>query len=340
MGILSWWGNRGHDPGGHWSKEQIAETVERVVQTTNPRLRFVSSYKKRLAPAVTESLNYARDIVAGFPAPHETSETGWNSDPCMRAFFATTDEIKKSFSRSQELRAYFNQNPGAQKAYALLSMAMTERRTLGMELEGEIIRRDVPQTTMSFGDYRIRFCMPTEPDLREEIQRRIVDQLALEGLAHVVEERTSREKLEQVRALLKMRLRLLEKQGMGMRTALGDAAAVTDQGEVIRLQAQLEENTQKLDDAGIGSEILARELECIRAVLAEPAQNFQISNQRLRLDRMNIMLAENNPQKGEEIEFTVGQTFGTTPQKRAFAFVCFARTDLLAGGIRYNEALT
>jgi hypothetical protein len=335
MGLLNWWSKRGHDPGGQWSKEQIAETVERVVQTTNPRLRFLGRYKKRLAPAVTASLNYAREIVASIPAPHEASAAGWNADPCVRAFFATSDDIKQVFSRAPEVRAYFTQNPAAERAFALISMAMVERKILGMALEGDVMRRDVPQTTMSFGDYRVRFCMPTESDLKQEIERRIVDQLALEGLARMTDDRSLRERLEKERALLNVRLRLLERQGVGM-----GGAGSADQSEITRLEAQLEENTRKLDDTGSGADVLDCELERLCEVLADPAQHFQISNRRLRLDRMNVILAENSLQPGEEIEFTVGQTFGSQPQKRAFAFVCFARTDLPAGRIRYNEALT
>ncbi|MGH8119759.1 MAG: hypothetical protein ACRESK_04000 [Gammaproteobacteria bacterium] len=333
MGILDWWNKRGQVAGGQQSREQIAETVERVVQNTNPRLRFAGRYKKRLAPAVTQSINYAREIVAAIPAPHEASAAGWNSDHCMRAFFATADDIKQIFSRAPELRAYFDQNPASEKSFALLSMEMIERKILGMALEGDIMRRDVAQTTMSFGDYRVRFCQPTETDLREELQRRIVDQLALEGLARMANDRSHRDKLEKERALLKVRLRLLERQGVGM-----GGAAIADPAEVVRLQMQLAENTQNLDEAGSAPEILERELERIRDVLAEPARNFHISNQRLRLDRMNVILEDNNPQKGEEIEFTVGQTSGSKPQKRAFALVYFARNDLLPDRPRFKEA--
>jgi hypothetical protein len=334
MNILGWWNRRGSNNHDQQDGKLVKELVDQVVQITNPRLRYVPRYESRLTPAVITALDYARGIVDAMPASRAASAEGWTSDPCVHAFFASADDIKQAFSRSDELRAYFNRNPGSAEVYALLSMEMTEKKILGMALEGEIIRRDIPQTTISFGDYRIRFCKPTEPDLRQEIRQRIVDQLALEGLAYVAEDRTSREQFEKERALLKVRLRLLERQGAGMKSALG-GTDLASQSELTRLQAQIAENSQNLANAGVGAEILERELERIREVLAQPGQNFPISAKRLCLDRMNVVLEDNNPQ-GTMIEFTVGQTIGSRPQKRAFALTSFLRQDLLPGGIRYD----
>jgi len=347
MGILDWWRSRDHSADDPQDKELIARAVEHVVQTTNPRLRFVPRYDERLSPAVASSLKYARSVIAMMPTPHEASRAGWNSDPCMRAFFATSDDVIRSIGRAPNLHTFFDQNPAAREAYAVLNMKMIERKTLGTALEGDVIHRDVAQTTVSFEDHRIGVCGPSEPDLKQAIGRRIMEQLSLEGLARVADDRESREQLEEERALLKVRLQLQQREGMGMGSALGDTDA-TEQTEISRLEAELADNAKKLDKAGVGTEILDHELERVCEVLAEPTQYFFISKKRLRLDRMNVVQQENSPQAGEEIEFFIGQfTAGrliseiTTvgkPRTRAFALVRFSRTDLQTGGLRFDEA--
>ena len=165
--------------------------------------------------------------MAAVPPVREASRAAWAADPYLQAFFATADDIPLAFSRAPDLRAYFEQNPGLPEAFAVLGMEMAERKVLGMALEGEIVRRDVEQTTVRFGDYRVRICGRSEDDLKAEIERRLVDQLALEGLARIVADQSRRKELEQARALLKSRLQMLERKGAGMRGALGGEAVGT-----------------------------------------------------------------------------------------------------------------
>ena len=84
----------------------------------------------------------------------------------------------------------------------------------------------------------LRCLRRTKSDLRQELEWRIVDQLGLEGLAQVAADQSRRDMLEEERALLMTRLRLLERQGTGMRAAFGGDTAV-DPLELTRLQAQL-----------------------------------------------------------------------------------------------------
>jgi len=337
MGILEWWRGRDGSAANAQDKQRTVEAIERVVQTTNPKLRFARRYRERLAPAVGTSLAYARNLVASVPAAREASAAAWSNDPYMRAFFATADDLVRAFSRAPDLRAYFDQNPGASEAYAVLGMEMTERKVLGMALAGDTVRRDVAQTSVSFGDYRVRICGRTEPDLRAEIERRLVDQLALEGLAHIVADQSRRTELEQERALFKSRLQMLERKGAGMSAALGGEAV--GQEELARLQSQIEENTRNLGDLGGSAQMLDHELENICAVLADPAQHLYVSSRRLRLDRMNIVIEDGTAQTSTDFEFLVARLPGTVPaQMRAFTLVRFPRAELLPAQRLFDDA--
>ena len=337
MSILNWWRGRSGSASDALDGQRVDEAVERVVQTTNPKLRFATRYHSRLAPAVRTALAYVSEVVAAVPPVREASRAAWASDPYLQAFFATADDIPLAFSRAPDLRAYFEQNPGVPEAFALLGMEMTERKVLGMAVEGDILRRDVEQTTVRFGDYRVRICGRSEPDLKAEIERRLVDQLALEGLARIVADQSRRTELEQARALLKSRLQMLERRGAGMRGALGGETAGKD--ELARLQSQIEENTRNLGDLGGGAQMFDFELEHISKVLAEPAQHFYVSKRKLRIDRMNVVVEDGGAQPSTELEFPVARVPGTVPaEMRAFALMRFPRTELLPAARLFADA--
>jgi hypothetical protein len=337
MSLFDWWRGRGGSAANAQDRQRIDEAVERVVQTTNPKLRFARRYRERLAPAVEASLIYARDLVAQVPPAREASVAAWSGDLYLRAFFATADDLARAFSRAVDLRAYFDQNPQMPEAYATLGMEMTERKILGTAMEGDSIRRDVAQTSVSFGDYKVGIWGRTESDLRAAIERRILDQLALEGLERIAADQSRRAALEQESALLKSRLQLLARQGAGMGAALGNEA--TAQADPAGLQSQLDENTRNLGSLGGGAALLDHELEHIRSVLAQPEQHFYVSSRRLRLDPMNIVIEDSGAQTGTELQFLQARIPGTTPpQLRAFMLVRFPRADLLPAARLFADA--
>jgi len=336
MGLRAWWKRIAGGSADAGDAEGVEDAVERVVQVANPRLRLVRRYRARLAPAVAVSLAHVRSQIAAIPAAREASAASWAADPYMHAFFATAGDLARAFGRAPELRAHFERNPDTREACAILSMAMTERRILGMGLDGTTVRSDVAQTSVSFGDYRIRLCGRTEMELKAEIERRLLEQLALAGLARAAEDQARRTELEQERALLKTRLRLLERQGVGMRATVGveEGAGPAEQAH---LASQLDENARELEGLGGGAQLLDSELERLRQVLAEPAQHLYVTTKALRLNRMNIV-AENAMQDGVPFEFHVARIPGDPPQDRAFALVRFARADLLPADQVVEEA--
>jgi hypothetical protein len=335
MGFLNRLG-RTDNPATAQDRQRVGETVERVMQL-HPQLRLARQYEKRLAPAVAASLAYMRGLVDAVPAPREASSAAWAGDPYIHAYFVAPDDVAPVISRSADLRAYFDRNGDVQQAYAVLGMELTERHILGVAQEGETLRRDVPQTTVSFSDHQVRMCGRTDAELRSEIVQRLLDQLALEGLARTAADKSRRDELERERALLKTRLQLLERQGTGIRAVLG-SDATADPGELARLKAEVEENERHLADLGLRAEALDRALDHVRAVFAEPERHLYVSTRRVRLDRMNVVLDENSTQAGDDFAFQVARLPTTPPRVRAFSLVRFARADLLPMKSMFDRA--
>jgi hypothetical protein len=316
--------------------QRVDDTVERVMKL-HPHLRLARRCKARLAPAVATSLKYMGELVASLPPAREASAAAWARDPYIHAFFVAPDDVPRVISRSADLRARFERSGDLPEAFAVLGMEMTERHTLGVGLEGGALRRDVPQTTVSFSDHQVRLCGRSDADLRTEIVDRLLDQLALEGLARIADDESRRDMLERERGLLGTRLQLLERQGAGIRAMIGSDAA-PESAELARLQEQLGENERNLAGLGLRENALDRELDHVRGVFAEPAQHLYVTTKRLRLDRMNVVVEGGSDQEGEQFEFHIARIPTTPPRMRAFSVIRFARADLLPAKSMLDEA--
>ena len=313
---------------------RVDEMVGRAI-AMNPRLQLAQRSRERLVKAVSVSTTYIDDLVGALPAPHDANATAWSADPLIRAIFATPDDLVKAFSRSEELRAYFEQNPGLMEAYATLGMAMTERHVLGVALEGDMVRHDVAQTTLCFTDHRVRICGRTDAELLQEIERRLIDQLALEELVRLAADR--RELITKGQELLEARVALLEREGVGMRAVVGGSPDV-DPEELGALQVQIEENARNLAALSVPTEVLELELERVCDVFSNPADHIYIERRCLRLDLMNVLTKEDT-QASREIEFPLARIPGDPPRMRTFALVRFPRAELLPAGLNIDAAM-
>ncbi|WP_429202966.1 hypothetical protein [Massilia sp. UYP11] len=333
-------------------REGVDAAIERVL-ALHPQLGLARRSRTRLAPAVATSFAYVRALVDAVPAAREASAAAWDGDPYIHAWFAGPDEVASRISRSAELRAFFADHGDAPEAYAVLGMDMAERHVLGARMEGETMRRDVPQTTVSFNDHQVRMCAGDEAQLRMDIVRRLLDELALAGLARGAADKSRRAALERERALLKVRLQLLERQGKGIRAVIGGDVA-SDPGELARLEEQVEENARELSGLGLREDALERELEQVRAVFVQPGRHLSVSTRRLALDRMNVVIEPGGagrdaapdgrpgmpagPPAGADLELRIARLPTLPPRVRAFSLVRFARTSLLPEKSVFEEA--
>jgi hypothetical protein len=312
---------------------RTSEAVARVL-SMNPGLKYARHYEAKLTHAVALSLRYADDLVASLPPPHDANADAWSRDPAIRAFFATRDDLAQAFSRSEILRAYFEQQANLTEAYAVLGMAMTERHTLGVTMEGDSVRHDVPQTTLCFSDHRISICSNSDASLRAEIARRMIDQLALEGLAGLATRQ--RDLARQSRALIEERVGLLERQGTGLRAVVG-APLSTDLTELDRLQEQIDEHARTLATLRVPGTQAELELECVCNVFSKPSDHLYVQSKRVRLDMMNV-IQPGAGEKDREIEFHFARIPGNPAIVRAFVLVRFPRRELLPGGLHIDAA--
>lgn len=317
-------------------RERIHDAIGRLL-AISPQLRLARRHEPRLSEALRSALPYLDRLLATVPPAREASAAAWGRDPYIHAFFASSGEVAPDLSRSPDLRAFFERFPGAAEVYGVLGMALTEKQVLGAALHGETMRSDVMRLTVSFGDHRVPMVGRNEADLREEVVRRLVDQLGLEGLTRFASDQSRREVLEQERALLRTRLAILESQGVGVRGAFGDQPAAGTE-ELARLREAMHANERAMEELGVRSEALDRQLGHMCDVLSDPGPHLYVESRSFRLNRMNVVVAPDSGEAAEDLTFQVARVPTDPPRLRAFAVVRFPRAALLEADTIFERA--
>jgi len=76
-------------------KALIERAIERVVDGTDPRLRGLGNYRKRLHTAVEKAVVHVSDMVDALPEPVEISRRTYSTDPRLRSFFCSASHLQE-----------------------------------------------------------------------------------------------------------------------------------------------------------------------------------------------------------------------------------------------------
>src|SRR5512139_1736345 len=127
----------GGDAGsGHYPEELVRAATERAVDGTDPWLRGLTAYQRKLRPAIVHAIDHVVSMVDNNLAPPiELSHEGYSQDPQLRLFFISTEQMHDILRRDPTLAAFRQETGRAQQpVWALLTMECELRRTFGAEL--------------------------------------------------------------------------------------------------------------------------------------------------------------------------------------------------------------
>lgn len=272
----------GEEP-GRYPDSLVDAAVERAVDGTDSRLRTLPGYRKTLRAPVIHAIDHVVTIIDSLPTPLPIDRSAYASDPRLTTLFASFDRVLDVLVHAEAL-GEFLALPGNRQGQvtALLLAEPVEKQVLGIERDGEMLRRDVAQTSVSFSGHRVVDFALSEEETRRQLKRRAFDHLLSLALMRIAETESERASLGSQRALLLRKLKAL--QGGGWSFGEGqepppDAAA---------LQAELDAAEQQLAALGTDDRTLHAHLEITATLLAEAEQHFWATPLELRLDRMNI----------------------------------------------------
>jgi hypothetical protein len=327
MGILDWFKDRpDQDDTEPLNNEMLDWAVDKAVSLVNPRLKLLPDYRRRLQAPVATSIDFLRAQTSLLPAVHSLSASEWASNPALRAFFVAPSDIPTLLGSSENLRTLFDNSPELDTAYLILGMDFKEQQSFGLSLHGEMLQRDAAQTSAIFSDHRARLCAQDEIRLRRVVGIAIFEYLVAHALSEIGEERSERRELQENRALIRARLRLLEQHGPGLGSLFGAEPAA--HGEQARLTAELLENERQLEAIGGNESLLENEFESLQAILRAPQRYLHFEPQRLRLNTMNLIVDGHSTERVADVDFAIAELSGTPPMRRAFVLGRVGRSEL------------
>jgi len=311
----------------------LRRAIEQVVDGVDPRLHAVPGYARKLAPAVERTIAYFIECGQWLSAPVEFSAHSWAGDPLVRTLFATAAELQRFFSDDPGVRAYFHDHPLADEVYIGLGVTRHERHAFGVAMRGEVIQREVPQTVISFSDYRLFGACDNEQQLRENIEQHGFGFLIGEALERIVEVQSSAPGHEHEKQLLDLRLRGLMQKRSALDSLYNESNAGLDD-EIAMLRTGLMREREALAPLSVKTTMLDDYIAGINAVLADPERYVKRETVRLRINRMNIKV-ESPDEPADELTFSEVTIGGRPP--RAVFLTRFPRSDLLVARSGLDE---
>jgi hypothetical protein len=274
---------RGGEQQGHYPESLIESAIERTVDGVDPRVRALFGYKKSLRPSVIHAIDHVVALVDGIPAPLPAGRSDYNADPRLKALFASADRMQEVFGNDAALNE-FRDGSGrdAERVVALLLAERVEKNVLGMELAGDMLRRDVAQVSVSFRNHRLIEVTGNEADTRRQLERRAFDHLLTLALARMADAQGERADLARQRDLLRHKLSVLKRGGWSFDAAEGKPP------EHQVLIAELQEIETALSKLGADSSALQARLHIVADLLSQAEQQLWAEEFVIHLDNMNI----------------------------------------------------
>lgn len=281
----------GGESRGRYPESLIELAIERAVDGTDSRLRLLPGYRKRLREPVIAAIDHVVALVDAIHEPLPAGARDHGNEPRLAALFASAADMLATFGRDEALTNFLasSEGRGVECVTALLLAERRERKTLGMDLVGDQVRRDVQQVAVSFTAHRLLDPTASETETRYLLKRRAFDHLLTLALTRLAEVREERGDLTRQRDLLRRKLNALEHGGWSF------AAADADHPDAAALEAELDRITAQLDELGVDQSVLDAHLDIVVELLDDAPRQLWAEPIVLVLDAMNIQRDAGDP---------------------------------------------
>jgi len=308
--------------------KELDEAIEHVVDGIDPRLRLVPGYRGKLLPSLQKALTHIDETVDRIHGPLTLNRKAYFDEPEVKALFASPDELDNILRESSDISSFLHKahQTSAQETWALLCVSKEEKNILGMQLSGNAIRRDVPQTTINFYDHKLMAPADNEDAVRSGMKKCIFDGLITYALQHILGLKSQRRELEDQRRILHARLRARQTMGNGLTSLL--ATAQNTAQPIKEIESDIHETENRLRQLPASENVLGTYLEEIRQILNQPEAFIQMATGCFRLNNMCVKVDADSTDTADTVcfsELEIAQVL-----KRVVAIVHFSR-DLRTG---------
>jgi hypothetical protein len=294
-----------------------------VVDATDPRLRGFGDYRKRLYAGTERSLAHVQALVDSLPEPVEMTGRTFGSDPRLRAFFSSPERLRELIAHAPSVVDLLaKRGPRPENIFGLLAPRMKEREVLGMDLQGDQVRRDVLQRVLDFSDHRFIGAAGSEVEARDELKKRAFDFLAELALQHILDMKERRSGLERQQRLLQRKLDAMQAGNWGLEPMLAeDGDRHSDYGT---LEQQVEEVEAELLKLPSSTTSLEAHFGCIDTVLGQPAEALSLHAVELNVDVRSNRVKDPAPGSPDLLRLTEMRSSNGRARIVLFGYLPFA----------------
>lgn len=272
---------------GHNSKRDTPEllsAIERAITGVEPLLKQVSGYPENYRKPIAAALEYAHTLAASVPGPVTVDRESYAKDAFVHIIFPDIDSVTEAICSSLALQDYLRDSPSVNELYALMGMRRFEKSTVGMELTGQTIQRDVVQKVVYFTSHTLESPAPSEQQARDLVAASFFDSLVTKVKKRVEERKQEIQSQQLKKDMLMARLHTANELD---RSAL--------QEELGRMLNSLQ--------AVAGSLELNSYVNDFEAVLLNPEQYLHMDQKTIIMDSMGIRRDGDDAGRGKKFMF-------------------------------------
>jgi len=299
----------------------VKDLIERAVDATDPWLRAVPGYRKKLKPAVVRSLDHVTSLMERLPAPIPLCSCCFDHDPFLKALFASKAEMRTVLGNDRSLALFRKgRETVPQRIIALLIMEKKESAIFGVEMTGDVVARDVLQETVSFVAHRFVDPATDEEKTRWLLRLRAFDRLISIALKRITSMKVERKDLEGRRNMLQGKLDLLQQGGWGF-----EGNGADGNRDMPGLEEEIGRINSRLSGLGGNDHMLECYLDALTDVLGHPEDHLWGKKETVVLDSMGIKRSQ--PSSNAH-ELTFAELENSTGRRLIIALVAIAGDEL------------
>ncbi len=150
----------------------VGKAIDKMVQGTDARVRAVSNYKDSLRSGTRALLDHIDSIVEQISGAIKLSRNSFVYEHQVSSLLGSMKEVKRLCDESDEIKEYIKTVRSAEQEsfFALLFLNYHEKVIFGDELRGDVIQREVKQTSVFFSGHRLLAPAANELEVRCELK--------------------------------------------------------------------------------------------------------------------------------------------------------------------------
>jgi hypothetical protein len=298
-------GGRAHRSMDRKTEAAVLEEIEQIVRETDATILPVRRFRKKIIPSVRYAMQYISGLASQVPGPVDLDPARWDDDPLLRAMFISREELTGVLQSSKALKNFFKRT-NASAAFAMLVADRKEKNFFGIEKNGEIVRRDVPQKAVFFENVRAIYPATDLTETRLQIQHFALVTLLRRAFEKITDLQLWKEELEKQKELLEFKIKRPDIPEP--RSELKPAEA--SDNKMPETHQVLSDINRKLKEIETELDTPENRLSHLCSILKSPERHLHLKAVSYKLSRLGIRLDTSSTEPANEFtaaEFEVGQ---------------------------------